>query len=406
MARRRPLRRLGRAVRRCSAGTRRSTPAASMRERYLGTLPGRRAAAVGPHRRRPRGRLPGRGSTARRSRTASARRAASRKGTLLHHTNVEDAEADAAQARLLRLRRRLRPDADEAERLVALRTLDAHKPTVPRRAAPPARVQRRPRARPHRAAGGVRAGGRHALAHSLRQDWSRRVHLAPGHDAPHHPRLSAGAARDDLFQGLSSQAAADVRARARARRRRARRILRRQDRLRRRGRDAAGAAARGGARGARRARGGEARRRGSGDLASCSIAPDWAAWLPSAPAQLRTEELVVSACRSACGRPSTSRAISTACASSTATKRRRLRAALDWPDRRRHRRLPPAHRAQRRRQAERGHRGAHRRRAARGHALRAHRDVGAARRRARRADGARPATHSASGRGASGPRAP
>ena len=59
-----------------------------------------------------------------------------------------------------------------AERLVALRKLDAHKPTTPRRRRAACRSpvwQRRPRARPHRGAGRLRAGRGRALAHPLRQ---------------------------------------------------------------------------------------------------------------------------------------------------------------------------------------------------------------------------------------------
>ena len=71
----------------------------------------RRAAAVGPHRRRPRRRVPRLGVPAR---AQGPRQPAVRQAEGLApapRRRSRSAEADAAQARLLRLRHRLRPDA-------------------------------------------------------------------------------------------------------------------------------------------------------------------------------------------------------------------------------------------------------------------------------------------------------
>ena len=83
---------------------------ASTSTRYLGTLPVDGAAAVGPHRRRARGGFLAEGVPQGAQGSAVARRAASRQAARCTRPTSRDAEdADAAQAGLLRLRRRLRP---------------------------------------------------------------------------------------------------------------------------------------------------------------------------------------------------------------------------------------------------------------------------------------------------------
>ena len=139
VARRRALRRLGRAVLARRAGTRRSTPCGVDARALPVDASRRRAAAVGPHRRRSRRGLPGVGVPARAqgSRQPAVRQAQGHAAAPHQHRGRRGRHA---QAGLLRLRHRLRPDADaRASAWSALRKLGAHKPTVhavePRRAA-------------------------------------------------------------------------------------------------------------------------------------------------------------------------------------------------------------------------------------------------------------------------------
>ena len=270
VARRRALRRLGRAVLARSAGTRRSTRAASMRELYLVDAARRRAPAVGSHRRRPRRRASCAWEYRRALKDRVSPPCGKPKGTLLHPRTIEDAEADARKLVCFDCGIACDLTQMKEERLVALRKLDAHKPTVARRAAPRCRCstaitcagapRRRPASRRPTARAGASASasvGRGAFISHL--DTMRLL-----------IRVFRRARVEMIYsKGFHPEAAADVRAGARARRRGARRILRREDRLRRRRRARCW---RGCARRRPRAWSShavrQARRRGSGDLAA------------------------------------------------------------------------------------------------------------------------------------------
>ena len=195
LARRRALRRLGRAA---STSQRWHAALDALRRRSrrptCGTRPGRRAAAVGPPRHRPRGRLPRLGVPARAQGSASARRAASPTGRCCTTPTSRTPQAD--QRKLVCYDCGIACDLTQMreERIVYLRKLDARKDKPNRRRRRGARRRRRGAAVARgmrQAPAGVRAGRGHALPHALRQARARRVHLAPRHHAPAASACSA-----------------------------------------------------------------------------------------------------------------------------------------------------------------------------------------------------------------------
>ena len=218
-------------------------------------------------------------------------------GTLLHHTNIEDAEAD--QRKLVCYDCGVACDLTQMrdERLVYLRKLDAHKPTVAGRAAarcPCATAVSVRGAQPEAPDGAFAQADGHALAHSLRASsgaarssrtstrcacssacsgarGSRSIYSKGFHPKPQlifAPALGLGVAALGEICDVRIDFDGD-------------------------GDDAPGAAARGGARGARRARGGEARRRRSGDLEAARSRPIGRRGCRRRRRTLRTEELAV-----------------------------------------------------------------------------------------------------------------